>query len=369
MSPKKPAGEPTPHDKYFRYVFQQPEPARDLVRNVLRMEPSLVGVVGDGGSGDEGAGDPAGREAPRDPIVSLTPHSPSFVDEKLREHRSDLLVTLGTASGRELAVYMLFEHKARNEEGTIYRLIRYNAMALAYLAKKRGRQRRGPPPIVSVVVYNGPGTWRAPTTLGKVLDTGSNVAGSAATGSAGSGDEGIAGSNVAAGSGALEQLHQFRYLVFDVGLGLSEELVGGPLTRTALQVMYAASRKLGREGVRAVVHSLTQPAIPEAFREASFRYLSAGREDNVESIFATLQQQEYTEMGAPMISFIEKKHREGIAEGKADTLTRLLERKFGLDSTDLQWVRQVTDIPKLQAALDEIIEPEATAESVLSKLG
>ena len=317
------------------------------MRNVLRMEPSLVGVVGDGGSGDEGAGDPAGREAPRDPIVSLTPHSPSFVDEKLREHRSDLLVTLGTASGRELAVYMLFEHKARNEEATIYQLIRYNAMVLAYLAKKRSKQRRGPPPIVSVVVYNGPGTWRAPTTLGKVLDLGSNVATS---------------------SGALEQLHQFRYLVFDVGLGLSDELVGGPVARTALQVMYAASRKLGREGVRAVVNSLTQQSLPEAFREASFRYLSAGREDNVESILATLQEQEYTETGAPMISYIEKKHREGKAEGLTETLIRLLERKFRLDSTDLQWVSEVTDIAKLQAALDEIIEPEATAESVLGKL-
>ena len=60
MAEKDPGRESplTPHNRYFRYVFGQPEPARNL------------------------------------------------------------LVTLQTASGRELAVHMLFEHKARNEPGT-----------------------------------------------------------------------------------------------------------------------------------------------------------------------------------------------------------------------------------------------------------
>lgn len=92
----------TPHDRYFRYVFGQPEPARDLVVNVFR----------------HFEGEAAGTGGAADPVVSVTPHSLSFVDEELGEHRTDLLVTLQTASGRELAVHMLFEHKARNEPGT-----------------------------------------------------------------------------------------------------------------------------------------------------------------------------------------------------------------------------------------------------------
>jgi hypothetical protein len=82
----------------------------------------------------------------------------------------------------------------------------------------------------------------------------------------------------------------FRYLVFDVELGMSERFVGGPVARTALQAMYAASRKLGRPGVLAVVRSLTRKALPGPFREATLQYLVAGREDNVESILATLRE-------------------------------------------------------------------------------
>ena len=60
---------PTPHDTYFRYVFQQPEAARDLVLNVLRPEA--------------GVGLPPG-----DRVVEVEPQSLSFVDEQLAEHRS-----------------------------------------------------------------------------------------------------------------------------------------------------------------------------------------------------------------------------------------------------------------------------------------
>ena len=95
----------TPHDTYFRYVFQQPQPARDLVLNVLRPEMGVVLPAGDR-------------------VVAVEPQSISFVDERLSEHRSDLLVTLRTSSGWELALYLLFEHKSRNEHGTIFQLMR-----------------------------------------------------------------------------------------------------------------------------------------------------------------------------------------------------------------------------------------------------
>lgn len=351
----------TPHDSYFRYVFQQPEPARDLILNVLRLEPGLAFAAGRpdaGASGVRRSPNPAGQGPALDKIVSVTPASRSYVDEKLREHRSDLLVTLRTAAGRELAVYLLFEHKARNEPDTIFQLMRYNAMALAHLARERRKARRRPPPIISVVVYNGPGKWSAATELSETLDygpVGHETGGGAETGKN-------------RGDGCLKELHRFRYLVFDVELGMDEHFVGGPVARTALQAMYAASRKLGRPGVLAVVRSLTQQVLPGPFREATFQYLAAGREDNIESIVATLREEGYTEMGAPMISYAEKKHREGKTEGFAEALIRLLQRRFPLDPTELAQVREVTDTAKLQAALDEIIESEATRDSVLEKL-
>ena len=46
----------------------------------------------------------------------------------------------------------------------------------------------------------------------------------------------------------------------------------------------------------------------------------------------------------------------------------MLGRKFTLNSVEIDRIRKVTDVAKLQAALDEIIEPHATADSVLEKL-
>lgn len=117
---------------------------------------------------------------------------------------------------------------------------------------------------------------------------------------------------------------------------MSESFIGGPVAKTALQAMYAASRKLGREGLLEVVNSLTQRTLPSTFRETTMKYLVEGRTDNAESILATLLRQ--------------------------------LGRRFTLNSAEIDQVRAVTNVAKLQAALDEIIEPHATADSVLEKL-
>lgn len=62
--------------------------------------------------------------------------------------------------------------------------------------------------------------------------------------------------------------------------------------------------------------------------------------------------------------------RKGTAKGKAEAeaLIRQMNRRFNLSASDLQKIRAVRDLNKLQAALDEIIEPNATRESVLRQL-
>ncbi|TVR66265.1 MAG: hypothetical protein EA427_16375 [Spirochaetaceae bacterium] len=63
----------TPHDNYFRYVFQQPEPAHDLVLNVLRLEPGVAFGAGDA-DGAANAPDPdgaTGQGAPAGAVVPL----------------------------------------------------------------------------------------------------------------------------------------------------------------------------------------------------------------------------------------------------------------------------------------------------------
>jgi len=87
---------------------------------------------------------------------------------------------------------------------------------------------------------------------------------------------------------------------------------------------------------------------------------------------ATMQEEGYTIMGETMISYAEELRREGKLEGKAEglaeALIRQMSRRFTLSAPDTQKIRTVRDLSKLQAALDEIIEANATRESVLRQL-
>jgi len=332
----------TPHDRYFRHVFTQPEPMRDLVVNAVA--PAL-GAVGDGAS---------------DPIVEMEPSSESFVDEELREHRTDLLVVLRPYTTLFRSVYLLFEHKAQNERHTIFQLMRYHAAVLEHLSQKgdakvgerNGNKSRVPPPVVSVVVYNGPGRWSAPTEL----ETALGLSGEAAL--------------------RMNSFAHFRYLLFDVELGMSERYVGGPVSRTALQAMYASSRKLGKKGVLELVRSLGKPELPPEFRRATLRYLENGREDNTNELLAALKKEGYTGVGETMISWAEARRQEGhkqgieqgLNEGLVTALLRQVERKFSVTEAERERIRAVSDPEKLQTALDEIIEPDATVQSVLERL-
>ena len=340
---EEPRSEPSPHDRYFRHVFTQPEAMRDLVVNVVAPE---LGGIGAGlrrgyGMGDaaSGPGGPGG-----DPVVAIEPSSESFVDAELSEHRTDLLVVLRTASGVELGVYLLFEHKARNERNTIFQLMRYHAAVLGHMVEQGRKKRRLPLPVVAVVVYNGPGRWSAATEL----ETAMGLSGETAL--------------------HMNRFAHFRYLVFDVGLGMSDTFIGGPLTRTALQAMHAASRKLGKKGVLELARSLAHPELPAEFRNTTLRYLQSGRQDNTDELLAELKKEGYTTMGNTMISWAEARRQEGLKQGLTKTLLRFAERKFSVTNADRERVRSAADPEKLQAALDQIIEPEATLESVLRLL-
>ena len=69
-----------------------------------------------------------------------------------------------------------------------------------------------------------------------------------------------------------------------------------------------------------------------------------------------------------MISWAEARRQEGLEQGLTKTLLRQVDRRFSVTNADRERVRSAADPEKLQAALDEIIEPDATLESVLRLL-
>ena len=78
-----------PHDKFFKDIFSRPEVAQDFCRHYLPRE--IVELLD---------------------LSTLTQAKDSFVDEELRESFSDLLFRVKLKTGREVYIYILFEHKS-----------------------------------------------------------------------------------------------------------------------------------------------------------------------------------------------------------------------------------------------------------------
>src|SRR4051794_5306885 len=89
------------HDALFKELFSRPEHAASLLQQIL----------------------PA-RIASRLHFASLTSCAGSYVDEELKERRSDLLFSV-LIDGRSALVYILFEHQSTVDAIMSFRLLRY----------------------------------------------------------------------------------------------------------------------------------------------------------------------------------------------------------------------------------------------------
>jgi predicted transposase/invertase (TIGR01784 family) len=138
MKKKRPI--PNPHDTFFRRLFGRPEVAAEFFR--LYLPPEVVAELD---------------------LSKVKLEDASFVDEKLREHFSDLLFRVGLKRGGEAYVYLLLEHKSAPDERVALQLLRYVAQAWDRLPAPL-------PLIVPVVVYHGAAPWRVDKSLSGLFD-------------------------------------------------------------------------------------------------------------------------------------------------------------------------------------------------------
>jgi predicted transposase/invertase (TIGR01784 family) len=152
MPKPRPQAIHSPHDKFVKETFTQPEAALDLFQTVL--PPKLM------------------REAA---WSTLTLQPGSFVDEHLAESFSDLLYRVKWR-GRPMFLYLLVEHKSTPEE---VRLVLLQYMLNIWLQHRKASPSNSFPPIVPIVLYHGKRSWpfstqfldllRIPATLRKEL--------------------------------------------------------------------------------------------------------------------------------------------------------------------------------------------------------
>ncbi|MGH9842745.1 MAG: Rpn family recombination-promoting nuclease/putative transposase [Blastocatellia bacterium] len=126
---RKRKGIPNPHDAFFRRTMARPRAVAEFLRLYLptaivaRLDLSLVHL-----------------------------EDASFVDEKLREHFSDLFYRVGLKEGGEAFVYFLLEHKSAPDERVAIQLLRYLAQAWDRIPLPL-------PLIIPVVIYHGAVPW------------------------------------------------------------------------------------------------------------------------------------------------------------------------------------------------------------------
>jgi hypothetical protein len=127
------------HDRVFRQTFADPEHAASLLRACL---PPEIAEAMD--------------------WTTLRRRTKEFIDERLREHRSDEVFSVLDRAGDEH--FVVVEHKADADPETAPQQFRYQTQIWK---RCQGRAPAGTPlpPILPVVVHHGDEPWAAPTTL------------------------------------------------------------------------------------------------------------------------------------------------------------------------------------------------------------
>ncbi len=134
-----------PHDLFFKEVFSPAEVAEKFVFNFL--PPNVTG--------------------------HLKPNSfrlskGSFVDERLKEHSSDLLYRVDFKDGKRTYVYLLFEHKSSPDLKVAYQLLRY----LTRIWEHTTEGGKGPVhPIIPIVLYHGTKKWTVPPRFFRLISS------------------------------------------------------------------------------------------------------------------------------------------------------------------------------------------------------
>lgn len=136
---------PTPHDALVRAIFGRPRHAAAEFAAVL----------------------PGDLRAELD-LSTLAPVRETLIDEELRGSALDLLFTVSLRRGGRGYVHLLLEHQSQLDRWVAFRLLRYQ-VRIWERHRAENPSSRSLPPIVAVLLANGPRPWRAPARFTSLL--------------------------------------------------------------------------------------------------------------------------------------------------------------------------------------------------------
>lgn len=279
----------TPHDHLFKYLFSNPRRAAELLRAVL--PPALARRI----------------------VWATLKHVPgSFIDEALRGSAVDLLFSV-RMDGRDVGIYVLFEHQSTCDRWMPRRVLRYMDNAWEAMCRATpGLEHL--PVIVPVVLYHGDTPWDGPVEFAGLF---------------------------VAPTEAQGYVPQFRFELVDLTRWDPEqlrELAVSACVRLGLAAMQAARSPEALNAVmmrlsRLVLEVMREPDEHDALR-VIFRYLLEVRgADQYDQAVQTIVR-EFGEKGEKdmetIAQMLERRgHEKGRREAHREILLRALQVRFG----------------------------------------
>lgn len=135
-----------PHNKLMLAILSDPSRAASVLRSSL--EPWLVQRLAD------------------EPPVPL---DGTFVDENMRESRSDKLFRVRFKTGSPGFLYVLLEHKSHSDPATALQIARCKIRIWEAYAQGKADRLRALPSIIPLVLYHGREPWTAPQSIAAML--------------------------------------------------------------------------------------------------------------------------------------------------------------------------------------------------------
>lgn len=309
-----------PHDALFKALLSDPQRAGAFLRDHL---PNEI----------------AGRLSAALPALV----DGSYVDEALRDTRSDLLFRVELTSGEAAFVFVLIEHKSAPDPAVALQLAGYMVQIWKRHAGDGGAGGlRSLPPIIPMVCYHGAAKWRAPGGIAEL----------------------IAGNDP-----VLKVLPGETYILRDLTAMAREELSSD----AALRAGFMAMRREAVAYLEEVIGDLSGHAtLQKQVLEYILRVYSNFDLDDIKARLIGAQHKDLEDFvgnvaerlmaEGKQLGIAEGEARglaEGEAQGKSQTLVRLLERRF-VNLTSLQRGRiDAADVKQLDVWLDRIFDGDS----------
>jgi len=299
-----------PHDKFLKALLDDPGALGALLRE--RLPPSLVLLLSD--------------EAPE--LVDGV-----FLDQALQESRSDRLYRLRLKGRGNVYVHLLLEHKSRPEERAGLQVLGYmvDQWEREYVAGEKLT------PILPLVIYNGAAPSRVPRSFSELM----------------------ASHTASLGLRPLD----FEVLLVDLGAIDDNALSNDPMLRAGLLALKCATRESQqRAKLRKVLEAVAEA--PRLLRRALVymieTYRSVDRAQLLGEASRVLPKEDVMTVAEELR---EEGRQEGAAGAQRAMLVRILTRRFGGLSNEVQRRVMAAGSPELELWLDRALDA-ATLDAV-----